>query len=303
MFKIWFENVFLEDLTERRSKLDSNTNKWAVLISDGFVGHDAAYIKALAAKHFVKIIFLPSHSSHFLQALDKYVFASMKKCYYNKTDDKDAKDRNGKKIWKILFSFYQSTTPMTIRASFKAIGLVSRWTSTGDFIRIDILDEYIIENNQEKQVTVAKEKKRKRAELVNKKDFLANNSHMIEESLGICSLCHQIKPINPLEQFDIEKYQFDVALISAKSLITAGKMILSAAILSDAIEDDNKNFISSFLQNLNEMALDDNLAGKTIDMKTILFPNHIVGMVEKDIELNVANFFEKREILRVVPCK
>lgn len=83
---------------------------------------------------------------------------------------------------------------MTIRASFKAICLVSRWTSTGDFIRIDILDESIIENHQEKQVTV--QKKRKRAELVNKKDFLANNSHMIEESLGICSLCHQIKPIN-----------------------------------------------------------------------------------------------------------
>lgn len=49
---------------------------------------------------------------------------------------------------------------MTIRASFKAIGLVSRWTSTGDFIRIDILDESIIENHQEKQVTVAKEKKK-----------------------------------------------------------------------------------------------------------------------------------------------
>lgn len=49
---------------------------------------------------------------------------------------------------------------MTIRANFKAIGQFSRWTSTGDFIRIDIPDESIIENHQEKQVTVTKETKK-----------------------------------------------------------------------------------------------------------------------------------------------
>lgn len=52
LFKIWFENVFLENLTERRSKLDSNTNKWAVLISDGYVGHDAGINPSLIRKFF-----------------------------------------------------------------------------------------------------------------------------------------------------------------------------------------------------------------------------------------------------------
>lgn len=213
LFRTWFEKVFIPDVNERRSKLNAQseskkTERWAVLICDGFLGHDAAFIKSLAAQHFIKIVFLPAHSSHFLQALDKYVFATMKSIYYRNSDIKDATDRNGKKISRILNAFYQSVTPMIIRASFKAIGISCRWTTSGEFESIIIKENDILENHQEKPNSPSalneKTKKRKRAELVNKMDFLANNSQILEESLGICSLCHQIKPTIFFEQYNMD---------------------------------------------------------------------------------------------------
>lgn len=82
--------------------------------------------------------FLPSHSSHLLQALDKYLFANVKRFYYSNKIFDENMDRIGKNIPKILKTFYSACTPFTNRSSFKAIGMRSIWNENGEFIRIEI---------------------------------------------------------------------------------------------------------------------------------------------------------------------
>lgn len=136
IFKLWFEKVFLPLIEINKYKLygDKYAKKWAVLRCDGTTSHGSERIKSFAAHYYVKIIFLPAHSSHFLQALEKYVFASMKRIYYNGDDYCEIIDRNCKKILKILRSFYQATTPFAIRSSFKSIGIEVKWSPKGEFI-------------------------------------------------------------------------------------------------------------------------------------------------------------------------
>ena len=90
-------------------------------------GHGSERIKSFAAHYYVKILFLAAHSIIFLSVLDKYVFANMKRIYYNGDDSGETIDRNCKKIPKILRSFYQATTPFAIRSSFKSIGIEVKW--------------------------------------------------------------------------------------------------------------------------------------------------------------------------------
>lgn len=95
----------------------------AILLCDGFRGHDNLTFYAKAARDNVLLTFLPAHSSHKTQPLDQYLFASVKRCYGKADDSAAALDRNGRKIEKMVKAFYRGTDPFTVRASWTAVGI------------------------------------------------------------------------------------------------------------------------------------------------------------------------------------
>lgn len=300
IFELWFHKVFLPHIENVRLKLYGNKyeKKWAVLICDGMTGHGNDDVKSFAAHFYVRIVFLPSHSSHILQALDKYVFAIMKSIYYNCEITQEIINRNGKKIIKILKAFYQSTTPFVIRASFKAIGIDCKWSSKGEFISIEINETDIITNHNDKIIPsselIEKETKRKRFVLENKNEyFLINNSQIIEESLGLCALCHQLKPENDSLFDNFKNNVAEIVLISSEVMLSTVKTMLYL------IESENEKNIEFkeklFNSSLCDMIFTKFLTEDYISPEILLHPNHILLKISKEIDARLKAFKEKQQ--------
>ena len=125
----WYDEVLVPQLKQNRG--DMGMRAPAVLLCDGFRAHNDPELLAKAAKDNVRIVFIPPHSSHLTQALDKFAFANMKKEYQLCTGVSST-DRNGKKIKKMLHAYYSSLTPMTVRASWGAVGIHLSWDDRGE---------------------------------------------------------------------------------------------------------------------------------------------------------------------------
>ena len=137
LVSVWYDDVFLPRLLERRTIL-GNMEEKAILLCDGFRGHDNLTFRAKAARDNVLLIFLPAHSSHKTQPLDQYVFANVKRCYGKADDSAAALDRNGRKIEKMVKAFYRGTDPFTVRASWAAVGIKALHDHRGVFAGIEV---------------------------------------------------------------------------------------------------------------------------------------------------------------------
>ena len=259
-------------------------------------GHGSERIKSFAAHYYVKIIFLPAHSSHFLQALDKYVFANMKRIYYNGDDSCETIDRNCKKILKILRSFYQATTPFAIRSSFKSIGIEVKWSSKGEFIETIINDSYIKDNHQEKIETEksskeAGKKRRKRIQLENKEEFfIINESQICEESMEICALCHQLKPQDYSLFRHFENKLQSISLIMCEIMLTTVQKIVNFNSVNE--KSDESERINSIRAILSQFNLSKDHQINWISPEMLIHPNHILLQMSKEIESKLIEYKE-----------
>ena len=105
----------------------------------------------------MKIIFLPPHSSHITQALDKYAFAFVKKFYRDKATSWNAiVGKNCRKIYKILCAFESGTNRFAIRKSWKDVGISPIWINNQMGIEINgekVLVHYQDNIKDEKEFT------------------------------------------------------------------------------------------------------------------------------------------------------
>ena len=137
----WYTKVF-KPWTERQRQYLGNPKAPIVLICDGFAGHTNDELKSATAHDNVRLVFLPAHLT---QALDKFVFAILKRSYSEVTADAQVVDRNGRKINRILRAFYSScTSPMTIRQSWREIGIVGLHDGLGHSIGIEVDGQKVI---------------------------------------------------------------------------------------------------------------------------------------------------------------
>ena len=186
----WYIKVFHHWIKSKRENLQS-PNENIAIICDGFTGHSTNRFKELAAEDNVKIIFLPPHSSHITQALDKYVFALVKKFYRDKTINCNAiVDKNCRKLYKILCAFESGTNRFAIRKSWKEVGISPIWSN--DKIGIEINGEKIWANYKDtikdgKESIKQSIKKRQKI----KQDFVINSQELLWKEAGRCMRCGQ----------------------------------------------------------------------------------------------------------------
>ena len=191
----WYTKVFQPWLKTHRFKI-SRPNAPVLLICDGFSGHTNDELRAMMARDNVRLMFLPPHSSHLTQALDKYIFAVMKRSYNSAVPDDGIVDRNGRKISRILKAFYSSaTSPMTIRASWKAVGVTGIHDSDGRSLGVEVNGDKVITQHMELAPTTGYQRRRHNIQ----QDYLGNRQALQRVREGRCPHCGELRA-RPLPQ-------------------------------------------------------------------------------------------------------
>ena len=80
VFKSYFKNVIFPYVAEIQSKPKCE-NRPAIILYDGLKGHISNHIFGQSAELNIKIIVLPSYSSHILKPRDQRFFRSLKSIY------------------------------------------------------------------------------------------------------------------------------------------------------------------------------------------------------------------------------
>ena len=182
-FCFWYEKVFRPHLKQNRDKLGCKDSP-AVLICDGFRAHSNEEFKAKAAEDGVRVVFIPPHSSHLTQPLDKYAFANLKGAYERRSGGEGACDRMGRKIRNIVKAFYETFIPFTIRSSWEAVGISTTRNAAGDFLNTFVNGTEVVNRHSDLRESASHRRKRTPLE-----HHLVNREELDRATRGLCPLC------------------------------------------------------------------------------------------------------------------
>ena len=188
VFFDWFKEVLLPKIQSQRERMKCPDKK-AVLIFDGFAGHESKELDALAAENRILLIKIPPHSSHLTQPLDQQIFQTLKAAYRRETSTGFIKDRMVRKLFKILKACGESFLPHIIRASWDRVGVHCQWNHDGEFTNITIEIDSVIRREVPVGPQAAEVDRRKRMKL--KAPFGPVNLdelNLVEDDK--CPLCH-----------------------------------------------------------------------------------------------------------------
>ena len=119
LFQTWFFNHFLELVPKRRLLL---------LLLDGHSSHFNPDMIKMAARESIIIFYLPPHSTHVSQLLDKTCFSPLKQFWRQQCTQYMMKNPY-KRLTKYCFSelfcqaWFQAMTPSNAAAGFRATGI------------------------------------------------------------------------------------------------------------------------------------------------------------------------------------
>ena len=147
----WVDNILAPHVSLIRSILGEESR--CVLIGDGCTAHFSEKVDECLAKiGNIKVIPLPSHSSHLTQMLDSSAFGSLKKRYSSIQGNKNFTSKYTRKLMKIKQAYESSVNSELIRSSWESTGFkinlsqgeVSSYSFSDDFksfIRAEALHE------------------------------------------------------------------------------------------------------------------------------------------------------------------
>jgi hypothetical protein len=120
IFFDWMKDTLIPDLIKRRAAHDY----WgtAFLLLDNCTAHFGPDISDLCDHNHLQLLYIPPHSSHFLQCLDVSVFGLTKKSIsdLNKIENANVQTKH---IVKMVNGFLAAATPPNIVKSFKNSGI------------------------------------------------------------------------------------------------------------------------------------------------------------------------------------
>lgn len=189
IFKRWYELVMRPEIARRRNNM-SDKNAPFLILCDGFTGHDDTVLREMMGVDNVRLVFIPPHSSHLTQPLDKFVFANLKAAYFDGSPKETAHDRNGRKLLKILDAFHKAMKPSTIRRSWDAVGVHATWEPDGSISRVVVDGEEVIGSRAD-MAPAQRRPKRTRLET-----HLVNGAELSRAQEHVCPSCGQQLP-NP----------------------------------------------------------------------------------------------------------
>jgi hypothetical protein len=109
---------------------------WCLLILDGCFAHNEEYMRELN-KHFINYYFLVPHLFHFLQLLDRSIFASFKRVFKN-TQCNNTQNKVKRRLIHGLIMLHQVCSPAYIRSSFWRAGFKMNYINGIPTINIQV---------------------------------------------------------------------------------------------------------------------------------------------------------------------
>ena len=173
---------------DRRRKNMSDKNAPFLILCDGFTGHDDPVLREMMAVDNVRLVFIPPHSSHLTQPLDKFVFANLKAAYFAGSPKETSDDRNGRKLLRILDAFHKAMKPATIRRSWDAVGVHVTWGPDGRISGV-LVDGEAVMGSRVDMAPAQRRPKRTRLEA-----HLVNGAELTRAQEHICPSCGQQLP-------------------------------------------------------------------------------------------------------------
>jgi hypothetical protein len=120
IYEDYLQNVIIPGIQYIRQSLPGNMHT-AMIIVDGYKAHLSDEILAVLALADIKYLFIPPHSSHILQPLDRLFFSRVKAAYRHRTR-KGTLCGDSWYLEKVYSSIMSAAVPSIIIASFKRAG-------------------------------------------------------------------------------------------------------------------------------------------------------------------------------------
>ena len=122
LYSQWFSESLVPYIQKERAR--SGYAGKSVLIVDGCSAHQSEKVDILALDNKIKILTLPSHSSHILQPLDLGIFGVQKGAFARLKIKTEHLSEQTTQIIKILASLQRAASPLFIVRSFRAAGII-----------------------------------------------------------------------------------------------------------------------------------------------------------------------------------
>ena len=145
---VWIESVLKPYCESVRSELrDQNAPFWLIL--DNCACHNTMAIqRKLAELGGVSVVWLPPHSTHYLQPLDATYFGAMKRHYSNGSTPQTKPKVSGK-ILRAYKALWMANIPTTVMAAWETTGFTYRGLGTDKvkaFLNMSLISEIVHQN-------------------------------------------------------------------------------------------------------------------------------------------------------------
>ena len=185
---------YIENERRRIGKLDAR----AIILVDGHLSHHDELLEAIFAEKNIFYAFIPPHSSHILQPLDRCLFSVLKNHYGNKRKNKNLISFTSK-LENIYISIQESQITSHILKSFSRSGIKPDLLD-GVINKVEVCPENLIEeffgndNNQEIESDSSSDevignKNIHRNPAKNASWGIMNQSQFEKMNQGLCPLC------------------------------------------------------------------------------------------------------------------
>jgi hypothetical protein len=170
ILKTWIENQFMRQINERRAKYGQNCP--VLVILDNHSSRKSIDQEMMWREHTVKFLFIPPHTSHVIQPLDKCPNLMYKKLLsrsYEPHSDDSTNVRRNRVLLASIEALQTSLSPHYRSSGWRATGLFPMNRERileGEFIPKDINDEKpILTNPKKRKIIKLQEGNKKKVKL------------------------------------------------------------------------------------------------------------------------------------------
>ncbi|KAA6395418.1 MAG: hypothetical protein EZS28_009056 [Streblomastix strix] len=136
IFFMWIRDVFVPFIKQQRIKYKLRPTREAVLLLDGLGAHFKDETLQLLHTAHIKLVQLPSHTSHAYQPLDLITFKAMKSKVKGIKTGFEPKSQ-GDKIQRAVQAIQMATTPFQNMAAFRRAALMQNFSVNPPVAKID----------------------------------------------------------------------------------------------------------------------------------------------------------------------
>ena len=112
LFSHWITSILVPSVEMRSRALQLNKDAQALIILDGCLAHSEETLRGLQ-KHHISFHFLPPHSSHITQPLNRGIFSAMKQ-HLRKVHFDGVENAVAKRVMQGLIAYNQATNFVSI---------------------------------------------------------------------------------------------------------------------------------------------------------------------------------------------